>query len=77
MMVNTSARSSLDRGILDLYKDFLDPIDEVCDRELLSEMISFSNGWEAAIDKVLLRIQNMPLSPLQKKLLWKEVKSLK
>lgn len=47
------------------------------DPALLRELVVFSNGYEAGINKVLSKIQELPLSPLQKKLIWKEIKKLK
>lgn len=54
------------------YEEVQALLDRVIDQQL-----GFKHGWEVAIDKVLSKIQDLPLSPLQKKLVWKEIKKLK
>lgn len=52
--------------------------DEVGIYGLPPEMREFSKGWDAAICKAMALVSSSSiLSPIQKKLLWKEVKKLK
>lgn len=76
MIINHEVREYDDK-IISLYdcQDIVQRFED--DISLEREVQAWGKGWKAAINKVLSKIQNLPLLPAQKKYLWKEVKKLK